>query len=280
MNNIETPLLINFAPTGMVPTREMSPHVPLQPQDIIHDVIQAANVGITMTHIHARDINGEPSNDKAIYAEIIAGIKRSHPDLILCVTCSGRKVSDFKTRSSVLFLEGASKPDMASLTLSSLNFARSHSENSPETIQKLASCMRDNGIKPELEIFDLGMANYAKYLLHKNFIEEPLYANIMLGNVASAQPSLLELAAIIAALPDSTIWSVAGIGKYQLNVAALGAAYAHGVRIGLEDNLYLDLNRQQLATNLHLVQRVHALAKPLNRHIMSAKQCRELLALS
>src|SRR3990167_647524 len=279
MENIEAPLIINLAPTGMIPTREMSLFVPIQPDEIIKEVSIAAQLGITLTHLHARDSGGQPSCDKNIYAEMIAGIRKNHPNLVVCVSCSGKKATTFEKRSEVLNLEGDLKPDMASLTLSSLNFEKETSESSPEIIQQLALCMKERGIKPELEIFDLGMANYAKYLLKKRILVEPLYANVMLGNVATAQPSLIEIAAIMQLLPKSTIWSVAGIGNFQLSVAALGVAYSNGVRIGLEDNLWLDQARLHHATNLGLVERVHELANEVNRPIMSPKMFRHLMQL-
>lgn len=279
MKNIATPLIINLAPTGMIPSREMSSHVPLQPSEIISDVNQAIAHGVTLTHLHARDKEDQPTWKKEIYADIIAGIREINPDAVICVSCSGRSITDFEKRSDVLNLEGDLKPDMASLTLSSLNFSKENSNNSPAVIQQLALKMREKNIKPELEIFDLGMANYAKYLLQKNILVEPLYANIMLGNIATAQPSLIEIAAIIQSLPESTIWSVAGLGACQLNVAALGVAYANGIRIGLEDNLWLDSARLQLATNLNLIERVHRLASSINRPIMQAKEFRKLLEL-
>ncbi len=169
---------------------------------------------------------------------------------------------------------------MASLTLSSLNFARESCTNSPDIIQSLAQRMQDAGIKPELEIFDLGMANMLIYLEKQQLLSPPFYANILLGNLASAQAEFLEIGTLVGKLPKETLWSIAGLGSDQMPVAAMAAARAPGVRIGLEDNLWFDPERNKLASNLGLVERVHQLAHMVGREIMSPKELRNRLGLT
>jgi uncharacterized protein (DUF849 family) len=277
---VSAPLIINLAPTGMVPTREMSGHVPLQPDEIVRDVIQTTELGITIAHVHARDETGRPTHSKEVYARIIGGIRERRPDLVICVSCSGRQAISVEQRAQVLELEGDLRPDMASLTLSSLNFARQPSVNAPETIRELAQRMLDRGIVPELEVFDLGMANMIRYLYEREWLRAPLYANVLFGNVASAQADLLEIAAVINRLPAGTTWGLAGMGAAQLPVAALAAAWAPAVRIGLEDNLWLDRERSQPATNLELVERVHKVAAAVGRPIMAPLEFRRHLTLT
>ena len=161
------------------------------------------------------------------------GIRDFLPDLIIAVTTSGRAYKEFSKRADVLDLSGMAKPDMASLTLTSLNFNQTFSKNDPQMIQDLATKMNKKGIKPELEIFDLGMINYAEYLTKKGLLHPPHYANIILGNIADAQPTLLQSGALIVNLPDDTIFSMGAIGKFQLKTNALSIATGHGVRIGL-----------------------------------------------
>ena len=143
-------LIINLAPTGLIPTRAMTLHVPLTPREIISDVLKCIKLGITTVHLHARDDHGETTYSKDVYAEIIRGIRNVDKDIVLCVSTSGRKFNDFEKRSDVLDLDGDLKPDMASLTLSSLNFNHTASVNSPHTIQALAEKMMRKNIKPEL----------------------------------------------------------------------------------------------------------------------------------
>jgi len=273
------PLVVNLAPTGMVPTRYRSHKVPLQPREIVDEVLRAAEQGVTIAHLHARDLYDRPTHSKEIYARIIGGIRERRPDLILCVSCSGRQTQSFDERAEVLELDGDLKPDLASLTLSSLNFTRQASVNAPDVIQALAQRMLDRGIKPEIEIFDLGMLNVLSYLQTHSLVRPPIYANLLLGNIASAQADFLEIGTMVSKLPPGTIWSLAGIGAAQLPVAAMAVAAAPGVRIGLEDNLWLDAERTELASNADLVERVHDLRTILNREFMSPLELRRLLQL-
>jgi len=273
----DQPLIVNLAPTGMVPTRGMSPHVPLQPDEVVADVLRAAEVGITVAHLHARDEQGAPTHRKDVYARMIGGIRERRPDLILCVSCSGRLAPRPEDRAEVLDLDGDLKPDMASLTLSSMNFPRHASVNAPETVAFLARRMAERGIVPEIEMFDLGMVNVLHYLQERRLVPDRAYANLLFGNLATAQADLFEIGALVSRLPAGTVWSIAGLGAAQLPVAAVGAAMAPGVRIGLEDNLWIDNGRTELATNVGLVERVHRLAELVGRRVMTGPELRERL---
>ena len=139
--------------------------------------------------------------------------------------------------------------------------------------------MQERGIKPELEVFDLGMANFARVLLAEGLVTAPLYVNVLLGNIASAQADLLQLAAILAALPPGCMVSIAGLGRFQLGANTLGLLAADGVRVGLEDNLWLDAARTQPATNVALVERVLRQAADLERPLLGRAALRERLGL-
>ena len=273
-------LIINLAPTGLIPQRSMTLHVPLTPKEIVADVLQCGELGITSVHLHARGENGENTYSKDVYAEIISGIRDVDKDLVICVSTSGRNFNEFEKRSDVLDLEDDLKPDMASLTLSSLNFNKTTSINAPDMIQALARKMLEKNIKPELEVFDVGMINYAKYLIKKGFLTPPYYFTLLLGNIACAQANLMHLGYMIHELPDDSFYSVAGIGDAQLPMNAVSIAYGGGVRTGLEDNIWYDDERTKLATNHDLVQRIVALAKVRGRAVMDPKKFRNLLGLS
>lgn len=274
------PLIINLAPTGLVPTRAQTPHVPLTAKEVAIDCARCCEAGASMLHLHARAADGSPSCDRTVFGELVAAVRASVPDAIIVTTTSGRRTSDVDLRAASLTLEGAQRPDMASLTLGSLNFSAEASISSPSTVIRLAEIMQECGIRPELEVFDLGMVNFAKVLIDRGLIEPPFYFNILLGNVASAQASLLHLGTLVADLPPQSIWSVAGIGRHQSIANALGVAVAHGVRTGLEDNLWLDEARTTLATNLQLVQRVAAQAVALGRPLASRAEVRRRLGLA
>lgn len=273
-------LIINFTPTGMIPTKELTPHVPITASEIIENVHEACQIGITMVHLHARDLKtGQPTYKAEIYGEIIRGVRKYAPDLIICVSLSGRNVAEFEQRAEPLFLDSDLKPDMGSLTLSSLNFNKQASINAPDMIQALASEMQKRHIAPELEVFDTGMINYAHYLIKKELISAPYYFNLLLGNIACAQPDLLHLGIMVRDLPPQSYWSVAGIGDSQLAMNSVAIAMGGGVRVGLEDNIYYDQMRTKLAKNADLVRRIHSIAEVNEREIMSSRELRKLLFL-
>ncbi|WP_430966958.1 3-keto-5-aminohexanoate cleavage protein [Spongiimicrobium sp. 2-473A-2-J] len=278
---MSNPLIINFTPTGMIPTKEMTPHVPISVSEIVEDVHQACDLGITMVHIHAREkVSGIPTYKKEIYAKIIAGIRKFSPQLVICVSLSGRTFSELDQRGDPLFLEGDLKPDMGSLTLSSLNFNKVASMNAPDMIGDLAALMKARGIVPELEAFDLGMVNYAKYLARKKLIRPPYYFNLLFGNIACSQSNLLHAGTMINDLPEDSVWSIAGIGNTQLKMNSLSIAMGGGVRVGLEDNIWYNAERTRLARNIDLLKRVHIIAQANGRNIMTPEEFRTKMNLA
>jgi len=268
-------LIINFTPTGMIPTKDMTPHVPVTINEIVEDVHRAYELGITMTHIHARDEKtGEPTYRKEVYADLINGIRKYAPDLVICASLSGRNFNTLDKRAEVLSLEGNLKPDMGSLTLSSLNFNKVASMNAPSMIEDLAKTMKEKGIVPELEVFDVGMINFGKYLVRKEYIVPPLYYNLLFGNIACAQTNLLHTGVMLNDIQDDSLVSIAGIGNGQLMMNSLAIAIGKGVRVGLEDNIWFDTERTRLATNSSLIERIHTIAKANNRDVMTPSEFR------
>ena len=273
------PFVLNFAPTGMVAQRDEAPHLPVHPEEIAAQVQEAVDLGITMVHLHARNASGSPTHDAGIYEDIIRRIRAFAPDLVVCVSLSGRVRPDPDSRSAPLALAGAAKPDMGSLTLSSLNFSRQASLNAPDTVQNLAREMRQRGIVPELAAFDGGMINYARYLEGKDLLRAPFYFNLILGSVAGAQADPLSLGAMVAQLPQPCEWAAGGIGNSQTRAAAMGLAAGGGVRVGLEDNLFLDRDCRHPATNIDLLKRVHVLAEQLERTVMDPAAFRDRMKM-
>jgi len=246
---------INFCPTGMVPTKQMTPYVPVSPQEIIEEVHQAYEIGITIAHLHARDLDQSPTYRKPVYREIFEGVRTHCPGLIICGSTSGRKDPEFEKRSEVIEL----RPDMCSLTLSSLNFVKQASLNSPDMIQQLAQKMMDHGVVPELECFDLGMINYGHYLIQKDLIRGPFYWNLLFGNIAGFQANLLHISTAIQQLPGDHVIALGALGDHQLMVNAIAVACGYGVRTGIEDNIWWDTKRTQQCTNIELLNRIHDL---------------------
>lgn len=200
--------------------------------------------------------------------------------MVICVSTSGRHFVEYEKRANVLKLEGDLKPDMASLTLSSINFNTQASINEPSMIKNLAEEMLCRGIKPELEAFDSGMINYAKYLIRKHILIPPYYFSLILGNIACAQADLLHIGVMIKDLPDPSIFSLGGVGDSQLPVNSLAVAMGYGARVGLEDNHWYDCDRKRLTTNIELIERVKELGRANEREVMTSVEFRELLGLN
>jgi 3-keto-5-aminohexanoate cleavage enzyme len=272
-------LIINTALTGMVPTKSDNPNVPITPNEITEDCFRCYQAGSSIFHIHARDEQGKPTYREDVYREIIAKVRGRCPDAVICVSTSGRVFRSFEQRAEVLDLDGSVKPDMASLTLGSFNFPKQALVNEPNTIRLLAERMYERGIVPELEVFDWGMIDYAKYLIKKNVLREPYYFNLLLGSLGTLSATPFHLATLVESLPAGATWAATGIGRFQFHVNAMAVAMGGHVRVGLEDSVYFDAGKQQLATNLGLVERLVRLAHAAEREICTPVEARELIGL-
>lgn len=261
--------IINFTPTGTQPTRENS-LAPLQVNEIIEEVHQAYELGISITHIHARDPETFSNTyKKEVYGPIIEGIRKHCPELLVCASLTGRNFPELSQRTEVL----QCLPDMGSLTMSSLNFPTGASVNQPQMILDLISKMEEFGVQPEIECFDSGMVNYTKYLISKNILKPPYYMNVILGNIYNSQSDLNSVAAIKSSIPDNVTTCIGGIGVHQLKSNIFGLIEFDGVRIGLEDNLYY--KGKTRATNMELLARVYRIMNELDLGLMTSKELRE-----
>ena len=261
--------IINYTPTGTQTTRENS-LAPLCVNEIIEDVHRANEIGITLVHLHARDNELKNTWKKEVYSDIISGIKKHCPDLVICTSLTGRNFPELEKRCDVLQL----KPDLASLTLSSLNFPTGASVNQPEMILAILEQMDKWGVIPELECFDSGMVNSAKVLIKREKIKPPFYFNIILGNIYNAQSDIASVSAIKSAIPEGSITTIGGIGNQQLRSNILGLLDFDGIRIGLEDNFYI--SGKQKATNESLLIRIHNIMSQLEMKVLTSKEFKSL----
>lgn len=272
-------LIINAAITGMVHNKEDNPLLPITPKEIADDVRRCCDAGACIVHIHARDERGIPTHRTEILEEIISRIKKKCPEIIICGSTSGRKYKAINKRASILNLSEKLRPELASITLGSLNFPKDVSVNHPDTIKTLILLMNEKGIAPELEIFDLGMIDFAQYLIDKEILKRPYYCNLFLGSLGSLSASPRNLIQLIQALPKNTIWSATGIGRYQFYINSIAVAIGGHVRVGLEDNLYYDKKKTEVATNSQLIERVVGVARAVGREIASPSEARTTLGL-
>jgi 3-keto-5-aminohexanoate cleavage enzyme len=268
-------LIITLAPTGMIPVKSQTPHVPITPEEIASDTYEAYKLGASIVHVHARDQNGKPTYEKAVFEKIIKEIKRKCPDIIICATTSGRVHPQVEHRAEVLDLY----PEMATLTLGSLNFPQHPSVNPMETIKKLATLMKERNILPELEIFEPGFINTAKYLVRKDYLKKPLHFCLLLGSLGSMPADINDLSYLVHSLPSESNWSATGIGRFQTQINVAAILMGGHVRVGIEDSIYFHYPTQELATNTKLVERIVKIAKTLNREIATPNETREILGL-
>lgn len=272
-------LIINAAITGMVPRKIDTPFVPVTVDEVIRDATACVAAGASILHLHARDEAENPTHKAELYAKIIEGIRKECPDVIICVTTSGRTYNEFDKRAEVLDLDGFVKPDMASLTLGSLNFPAAASINEPNMIMKLAEKMKSRGIMPELEIFDTGMVNTARYLWRKGFIQPPFYFNVILGSIYSTQARMSDLCHLVGLLPQDALWSGGGIGVFQLAVNSAAIIMGGHVRTGIEDNIWQDHQKTKLTTNEKSITRLVRICAELGREIATPIEARHMMGM-
>lgn len=262
--------IINFTPTGTQTTRNNS-LAPLLPNEIVEEVHNANELGITCVHIHARDEDTlKNTYKKETYQKIIEGIKKYCPELLICVSLTGRNFPELEKRTEVLQLY----PDMGSLTMSSINFPTGASVNEPEMILSLINEMDKYGVNPEIECFDSGMVNYTNYLISKNILKPPYYLNVILGNMYNSQSDIQSIAAIKSLLPKNSKVCFGGIGGQQLRSNIYGLLEVDGVRIGLEDNLYY--RDKEKTTNIELLKRIHNIMEQIDLEMLTSNELREL----
>ena len=275
------PLIVNAALTGMVGMRDDVPRLPVTTEQIVRDAWVCHSVGASVLHLHLRDERGGPDWDPTRYGALIEAVRDRCPDAIICASTSGRTFPEPERRGAVLGLDGPGKPDMASLTLGSLDFRTGPSVNAPDTVRALAARMRDAGIRPELEVFGSGMAAEADRLLAEGLLEPPLYANLMLGSHHTAPATARELVHLVDSLPAGTVWAAAGIGAFQAPMNGLAVFMGGHVRTGLEDSTRLPPGapRERPTANSDLVGAAVDLARRAGRAVASPAQARALLGL-
>jgi uncharacterized protein (DUF849 family) len=270
------PVIITVAITGSLPRKRDNPGVPVTPGEQIESTCEAYQAGASLVHIHVRADDESPSSDPGRFAEVQAGIRARCPGMIIQFSTGGRG-RDARERGSALPL----KPDMASLATGSVNFPTSVYENPPQFIDELATRMRDLGIKPEVEVFDLAMLYNARDLLDRGLLIAPVHCQFVLGLRNALPPRLSVLRFLVAELADvmpGATWTAAGIGRFQAQVASWALELGGHVRTGMEDNLRLD-GRTLAASNAALVRQAVELCGHYDARPATPAEARALLSL-
>ncbi|MBR0666543.1 3-keto-5-aminohexanoate cleavage protein [Roseomonas hellenica] len=270
------PCIISVAITGSVPRKRDNPALPVTVAEQIESTHAAYEAGAALVHVHVRNADETPSSDPDKFAAFQEGIRRHCPDIIIQFSTGGRGRA-LEQRGSMLYL----RPDMASLATGSVNFPTIVYENPPDFVRTLAVHMRDFGIKPEIEVFDLAMLYNTADLVAEGLIRPPPHVQFVFGvkHALPARRDILEfeVAKLRELLPGAT-WTAAGIGRHQFEVASWALAMGGHCRTGLEDNIRLD--RETLApSNAALVAEVAAMADRVGRPVATAAEARRILGL-
>jgi len=267
------PLIITAAVVGAELSRADTPYLPLTPSEIAAEACAAADAGASIVHLHAR-ADGLPTQDAGVYQQIITDIRTRCPDLIIQVSTGGAIGMTAEERLQPVYL----RPDMASLTTGSVNFGEAVFLNELPLVRRFAQVLREQSVRPEIEVFDSGMITTALRLLKEGLLIEPLHFGLVMGvpgGVAATPKNLLHL---VESLPPGSTWSVAGVGAAQLPMATMAILMGGHVRVGLEDNIYY--TRGVLSEgNAPLVSRIVRLAQELGRPVARPAEARRILCL-
>jgi len=271
-----SPLIVTVALTGAVPTKERYKRLPVTPQQIATDALACEEAGASIVHIHMRDENGKPTQDRELFARTIQLIRHSSPELIICATTTSRGSGTISDRLAALQLDPSDLPDLASLTLGSYNTPTGVNLNPPGEMLEILNQMSAVGVLPEVEVFEIGMIDTLKRLRNMGLIPQNSPVNLFFGVEGALAANPQNFANSVAALPDSTVWSGAGIGRYQKTANALAIAMGGGVRVGMEDDPRGDRDDW---SNLDAVRRATGLAGALGRVVSTPFETRKMLGL-
>jgi len=266
-------LIITAALTGAEVTRENQPNLPLTPDEIAEAAYQCYLAGASIVHVHARDIDGNPTQSYDVYKEIKEKVE-SKCSIIFQPSTGGAVWHGPDERLQPVEL----KPEMATLSAGTCNFGPDVFMNSEEYIEKFAMKMKELGVKPEIEVFERGMIENAKKLVKKGLVDAPLHFDFVLGVPGACPASIEDLLHMVRSIPEGSTWTVAGIGRHELPLATMGILLGGHVRVGFEDNVYY--GKGELAeSNAQLVERIVRIAKELGREIATPEEAREILKI-
>lgn len=291
-------VFITAAVTGSGSTQERSNLVPRSPKQIAEAAIDAAKAGAAIVHCHVRDPEtGIPSRDLSYYREVTDRIRDSDVDVILNLTAGmgGDMVFGSAVEAPLPYSQegtdmvGASErvqhlaeclPEICTLDCGTMNFAEADyvMTNTPGMLRAMAKKMTDLGIRPEIEAFDTGHLWFAKQLVTEGLIEDPVMVQLCMNVPWGAPNDLNTFLAMVNNIPKNWIFSAFSLGRHQMPYVAAAALAGGNIRVGLEDNLWLD--KGILATNAQLVDRAVSIIGNLGPQIMTPSQVREELKLT
>jgi len=272
-------IIITVAQTGALVNKSMNPNVPEQPAEIVDSAYACYNEGAAIVHVHARDHSGENTSDPEIFRQIRDGIRQKCGLIIQYSTGGGPNLSQ-EQRIECL----KATPEMASLNMGSMmrisgKYAGIPWSNMPQEIETYIGRMRELGVKPEMEVYNLAMFREVSAVIEKGLVEKPYYINLVLGmryqGACDATPKILTL--LHDFLPADAYFNCTAVGTAQLPLATMAMVLGGCIRVGLEDNIYY--RKGELATNAQLVARVVRIARELGKEPATPEEARAILGL-
>lgn len=287
-------VVVTCAVTGAGDTTGKNPHVPVTPRQIADAAIEAADAGAAIAHIHVRDPEtGKGSRDVDLFSETVDLVRASGTDVVINLTAG--MGGDWVPSDADPALPGpgtdmigpeerlahvkACLPEICSLDCGTLNFGNGDEIyiSTPPTLRRMAQLTQEWGVKPELEVFDLGHIRFAKAMVEEGLIDAPPMFQLCLGIPWGADQTVETMAAMKAQLPNGASWASFGISRMQMPMAAAAVALGGNVRVGLEDNIWLD--RGVPATNGQLVARVVEIIERMGARALTPQEARNKLRL-
>lgn len=272
------PVILTAAIVGAETTREQTPYLPITPEEIGDEAARCAQAGATVIHLHVRDEAGHPSQDTERFRAAIAAI-RSRCDVIVQTSTGGAVGMSVDERCGPLRVGDADKPEMATLNIGTINFGDDIFVNRRLDTFGIAERIAQAGIVPEIEIYDLGHLDILKELCEKGAVKRPLHVQFVLGVRGALQASQRNLELLVSRLssdfPGST-WGVAGIGRHELPMAELAARLGGNVRVGLEDNIFIEKGVLAKGSSA-LCEKAAALCQSVGRRLATTAEARAIL---
>ncbi|QTN36165.1 3-keto-5-aminohexanoate cleavage protein [Cognatishimia activa] len=290
-------VFITAAVTGSGGTQDRSPHVPRSPKQIAESAIAAAKAGAAVVHCHVRDPEtGAPSRDLALYRELTDRVRDSDTDVVLNLTAGmggdivfGDTENPFPVNAAATDMIGATErvahvaeclPEICTLDCGTMNFAEADyvMTNTPGMLRAMGQMMTDLGVKAEIEAFDTGHLWFAKQLVAEGILEPNALVQLCMGVPWGAPNDLNTFMAMVNAVPDEWTFSAFSLGRDQMAYAAAAVLAGGNVRVGLEDNLWLD--KGVLAENWQLVERANTIVSNMGARVIGPEEVREKLGLT
>jgi len=266
-------LIITVAPTGAQTTRKHTPYVPLSPKEIADSVYEAWQAGASIAHIHVRDENGDNTLNLDTYIDVVNRIQ-DKCDIIINLTTAGGVDMNDEDRLRVCELA----PEMATFDAGTMNFGSSVFYNTPNFLERLAIKLKEHHVKPEIEIFDVGMIENTMRIIKKGLMEPPFHFQFVLGIHGGMPATPKNLMFLAESIPSGSTWSAIGASKDQLTINTMSILLGGHVRVGMEDSVYY--RRGELAkTNAQFVERIVDLSRTLGREIATPNEARQILGL-